>query len=32
MSEPGNGEHAAYLRRMGFEPGAAADDRYRLSV
>jgi GNAT superfamily N-acetyltransferase len=31
-SEPGNREHAAYLRRMGFEPGAAASDRYRLSV
>lgn len=31
-SEPGNREHAAYLRRMGFAPGAAADDRYRLSV
>lgn len=31
-SEPGNREHAAYLRRMGFQPGAAADDRYRLSV
>ena len=31
-SEPGNREHAAYLRRMGFAPGAAAGDRYRLSV
>jgi GNAT superfamily N-acetyltransferase len=31
-SEPGNPQHAAYLRRMGFEPGAAADDRYRLPV
>jgi GNAT superfamily N-acetyltransferase len=31
-SEPGNRDHAAYLRRMGFQPGAAADDRYRLSV
>lgn len=31
-SQPGNREHAAYLRRMGFQPGAAADDRYRLSV
>ncbi|HEX2208709.1 MAG TPA: hypothetical protein VHG93_13565 [Longimicrobium sp.] len=31
-SEPGNRKHAAYLRRMGFAPGAAAGDRYRLSV
>ncbi|MBW3569941.1 MAG: YgjV family protein [Gemmatimonadetes bacterium] len=31
-SDPGTREHAAYLRRMGFAPGAAAGDRYRLSV
>ena len=31
-SQPGNAEHAAYLRRMGFEPGAAQAERYRLSV
>lgn len=32
QSEPGNPVHAAYLRRMGFVPGAAAGGRYRLAV
>lgn len=31
QSEPGNTVHAAYLRRMGFVPGAAGG-RYRLPV
>ena len=32
VSEAGTPRHAAYLRRMGFAPGASPTDRYRLSV
>lgn len=32
VSEPGAPRHQAYLRRMGFVPGAGAEEPYRLTV